>query len=132
MSRAAQSPSRRLAARAFVPLVLMVLAGLLAMHGLGPAPAKVPAVRGGHSAPMGHEDAARPSGDCAHAVGGAGHTKHADTTCAAVGVGAPCAPPPPASAPGVPAAQVLVPGVSGAPEGGRAPPDLAELQLLRI
>lgn len=137
MSCAVQSPSRRPAGRGFVLLVLAVLAGLLAMHGLGPgpAPAKAAAASAGHGAVMVHEDAVQPAGDCAHAVGGAGHAQHADATCAAAGIGAPYAPPALlACAPGVPpsAAQVLFPSVSGAPGGGRAPPDLAELQLLRI
>ncbi|MFC9184510.1 DUF6153 family protein [Streptomyces globisporus] len=133
MSCAVQSPSRRLAGRGFVLLVLVVLAGLLAMHGLGPAPARAAAVSGGHGALTVHEGSVQAAGDRAHAAGGAGHAQHADVTCAAAGVGAPYAPPPPASAPGVPtAAQVLFTSASGAPGGGRAPPDLAELQLLRI
>lgn len=65
-----------------------------------------------------------------HAAGGAGHAHHADATCAAAGVGAPYVPPPLTTVPGVPlVAQALSPGATG---GGRAPPDLAELQLLPI
>ncbi|MET8922535.1 DUF6153 family protein [Streptomyces sp. NPDC004623] len=135
MSCAVQPPSRRPAGRGFVLLVLAVLAGMLAMHGLapGPAPAKAAVPASAHAVMAVHEKAGEMAGDSSHAVGRPGHARHADATCAAAGVGAPYAPPPLTSAPGIPlVAQVLAPGASGAPEGGRAPPDLAELQLLRI
>ncbi|MFF2139189.1 DUF6153 family protein [Streptomyces sp. NPDC058193] len=134
MSCAVQPPSRRPAGRGLVLLVLAVLAGMLAMHGPapGPAPAKTAAPGSAHAVMMGHEKAGQAAGDCSHAAGGPGHAHHADATCAAAGVGAPYAPPPPTSAPGIPrVAQVPAPDASGA-LGGRAPPDLAELQLLRI
>ncbi|MFD9291138.1 DUF6153 family protein [Streptomyces sp. NPDC060030] len=131
MSCAVPSPSRRPAGRGFVLLVLAVLAGVLAMHGL--APAKATVAGSTHGMVMVHKETARTAGGCAHAVGGSGHAHHADATCAAAGVGASYVPPPPASTPGVPpVVQMLAPGAAGAPEGGRAPPDLAELQLLRI
>ncbi|MFJ2292424.1 DUF6153 family protein [Streptomyces sp. NPDC087894] len=135
MSCAVQPPSRRPAGRGFVLLVLAVLAGVLGMHGLapGPAPAKAAVPGIAHAVRMAHEKVGQTAEDCSHAAGGPGHAHHADATCAAAGVGAPYAPPPLTSAPGIPLmAQVLSPGASGAPEGGRAPPDLAELQLLRI
>ncbi|MFF6995189.1 DUF6153 family protein [Streptomyces sp. NPDC008313] len=135
MPCAVRPPSRRPAGRGFVLLVLAVLAGVLAMHGLapGPAPAKATVPGSAHAVTMAHEKGGQAAGDCFHAAGGPKHAHHADATCAASGVGAPYAPPPLASAPGIPLmAQVQSPGAAGAPEGGRAPPDLAELQLLRI
>ncbi|MFD9744797.1 DUF6153 family protein [[Kitasatospora] papulosa] len=135
MSCAVQPPSRRTAGPGFVLLVLAVLAGVLAMHGLGPAPASVEgaAAGSGHGVVMTHERTVEVAGHCAYATGGSGHVHHADALCVAAGVGSPYAPPPLASVPGVlRALPVLLPGASGSPEGGRAPPDLAELQLLRI
>ncbi|MDQ0794245.1 DUF6153 family protein [Streptomyces sp. B1I3] len=135
MSCTVQSPSRRPAGRSVVLLVLAVLAGVLAMHGLAPGavPAKTATVGSGHGVAMVHEKDVEAAADCVHAGGGSGHAQHVDATCAAAGVGAPYAPPPLASAPGVPpAVRVLSSGAAGSPEGGRAPPDLAELQLLRI
>lgn len=119
-------------------LVLAVLTGILGMHALGPAPAPVSAAvsAGGHHAMAG--DHATPvveqSGeDCSHPAGGSGHAEHADATCAAAGVASAYAPPALAKA------LVGLPGVSSwdaaepvAAAGARAPPDLAELQLLRI
>ncbi|MFF8604598.1 DUF6153 family protein [Streptomyces sp. NPDC015346] len=162
MTSTTQPSSRRPAGRGFVLLVLAVLAGVLAMHGLGPGPAPAKAAAtatakvqataaagghvmatatatataaaGGHVMATAHEEAApQRTGDCSHTDGGTGHADHADTTCAAAGVGAPYAPPVPAAA--LDAGPVPVApsgGAAGAPESGRAPPDLAELQLLRI
>ncbi|MEV5566432.1 DUF6153 family protein [[Kitasatospora] papulosa] len=135
MSCAVQPSSRRPAGRGFVLLVLAVLAGVLAMHGLGPdpAPMKVATAGSARGAAMTHERAVDAAGDCAHATGGAGHAHHADALCVAAGVGSPYVPPPLASVPDVPRAlQVFPSGAAGSPEGGRAPPDLAELQLLGI
>lgn len=136
-----QSPSRRPVGPGFVLLVLAVLAGVLAMHGLSPGPAsvKAPATKaaaagGGHGVVTVHEQTGHQTvGDCSHPVGGSGHAHHADATCAAAGVGAPYAPPTPTSALGItPTVAVPPAGPAGVPEGGREPPDLAELQLLRI
>nr|WP_024126989.1 DUF6153 family protein [Streptomyces sp. F8]AHE39710.1 Putative membrane protein [Streptomyces sp. F8] len=129
--------TRRPAGRGFVLLVLAVLAGVLAMHGLGPglAPTKAPAAAGGHvMATMAHEEAAQQvAGGCSHTDGGMSHVEHADTTCAAAGVGAAYAPPVlPAALDAGPVPVALPGGAAGTPERGRAPPDLAELQLLRI
>jgi hypothetical protein len=136
MTSTMRPSSRGRKGRGFVLLVLAVLAGLLAMHGLGsgPAPAKAAAVAGGHVMATVHEEAARQTtGDCAHTEGGTGHTEHADATCAAAGVGAPYVPPVPAAAFDAGPVPVARPGsAAGTPERGRAPPDLAELQLLRI
>ncbi|MCJ1679095.1 DUF6153 family protein [Streptomyces sp. APSN-46.1] len=136
MSSAVLSPRRRPVGRGFVLLVLAVLVGVLAMHGLGPGPGpmKARAAGGGHGMVMAHEKAVHQVvGGCSHNDGGARHADHADATCAATGVGAPYVPPALASALGVtPAVAALPSSAAGVPESGRAPPDLAELQLLRI
>lgn len=159
MSRTHRPPSHRPAGRGVVLLVLAVLAGVLAMHGLapGPTPAIAGAAGSGHGAVMTHRTAADTASDsvsdtagvtagepvmeaagaCVHGAdggsGGSGHAHHADATCAAAGVVAAYTPPPPAPAAGVPLPTRVLSGVAaGAPVGGRAPPDLAELQLLRI
>ncbi|WOX24004.1 DUF6153 family protein [Streptomyces solicathayae] len=74
-----------------------------------------------------------PEHACSHGSGGSGHLEHADATCAAAGVGGSYAPPAPAPAGDdvPPAAPSLVTAPASA-VSGRAPPDLAELQLLRI
>ncbi|MEU6591438.1 DUF6153 family protein [Streptomyces sp. NPDC046881] len=114
-------------------LVLALLAGLLGMHALAP---------GGGMAHAGHARVAHGSvavtapDDC---PGGAGHCgghqlHHADPSCAS---GAPDGGPQlpaPAPAPAAVAAPAPCPrsAPATAPDGARAPPDLAELQLLRI
>ncbi|WP_055535704.1 DUF6153 family protein [Streptomyces graminilatus] len=126
-------------ARAFV--VLGLLAGVLAMHGLAPGGLSVGMT---HSAHHGHEAQASRSlsmragpaeESVCHCSGSPdGHAQHADATCAsgAVPAGhtfAALAPDPAgASALAARADRSLPP----APEGARAPPSLAELQLLRI
>lgn len=86
------------------------------------------------SAPPVSAPALAQAGDaCAHTDGGPGHLAHADRTCAAAGIASAYAPP------------ALDAALSGAPDAGRgpaaapastvwgrAPPDLSELQLLRI
>ncbi|MCX5277731.1 DUF6153 family protein [Streptomyces virginiae] len=127
-------------------LVLAVLTGLLAMHGLGPdaVPMAAPAsashhataseqARAAHGGPLA---ASEDHGGCLHAdnpAPGGGHAEHADATCAATGTsGAPLLPAP-ALAPGaVQAAAPVLHGVPGTTACGRAPPSLSELQLLRI
>ncbi|MBT2492857.1 hypothetical protein J7E96_30975 [Streptomyces sp. ISL-96] len=142
MRQQAWCAARPGAVRAYVLLVLAVLAGVVAMHGLGPAvplasPSAVPDVR--HAVTAGassHTDPAECE-DCIHVGhdegGVGGHAEHADATCAAGGTsGAPALPAlalavvvtcPTAEAPAVVPAATL---------GGRAPPSLSELQLLRI
>ncbi|MFE5724476.1 DUF6153 family protein [Streptomyces erythrochromogenes] len=142
MTRTCHPTNRRPSARgaALLVLVLAVLTGILGMHALGPAPAPAlasaavsvgahHAEAGGHGAPA-VEQAGE---DCSHPAGGSGHAEHADATCAAAGVASAYAPPALAEA------LVGLPGVSSsdasepvAAAGARAPPDLAELQLLRI
>ncbi|MGW5852220.1 DUF6153 family protein [Streptomyces sp. NPDC055254] len=132
--------------RSYLLLVLAVLTGLVAMHGLGPAPqpAGAHAAVTSHHAPAADHDQAATSGTacsdgCVHAddpagSGQGGHTEHADATCAAaVTAGAPVLPAP-AVLPGHAESQaVLTHGITpGATACGRAPPSLSELQLLHI
>jgi hypothetical protein len=130
---AVQSRSRRPAGRGLLLLVLLVLAGVLGMHGLAPGP--VPASGAGHVTAVTHHEvsAAGPGEDCSHTAGSTGHAEHADTTCAAGGVSSAYTPPALTAAPG---AREGADAAAGAPPeaaaGGRAPPDLSELQLLRI
>ncbi len=134
MIPAPQSPRRRPAGPGRLLLVLAVLAGVLAMHGLGTGAMSVMPVRA-HAVPAaghgsGHHQTA---GDCSHDAGGQGHVHHADATCAATGITTPYAPPALSAAlPGAPAPAVFATRASAPATGGRAPPDLAELQLLRI
>lgn len=112
-------------------LVLAVLAGLLGMHALAPV--------GGTGHPE-HAHAAHRGvvvdapGDCPDGHCGGHRMHHADPTCASGAVGdGPELPEPvagqvhPYEPCGDPRARAL-----GAPDGARAPPSLAELQLLRI
>ncbi|MFD6287777.1 DUF6153 family protein [Streptomyces sp. NPDC060205] len=127
-ARADRRPSGRL----FVLLVLAVLAGVLGMHAL--APGGVPAAGAGHEMVMAAADS-MPHADtgCSHTDGGSGHLDHADGTCAAAGTSAAYTPPALADAVlDVPAATSPVVAATGWTHEGRAPPDLSELQLLRI
>jgi hypothetical protein len=133
-------------------LVLAVLAGLLAMHALSPVgtpaagahsamllsgtgahSAMPPSGTGGHHAPAA---AAHGTGTCRHLsdpdTGGAG-MHHTGGTCAAGAVSTGYAPPalPPAP-PGTAAPDAAHTVPTTLSTTGRAPPDLAELQLLRI
>ncbi|MFG2337755.1 DUF6153 family protein [Streptomyces yangpuensis] len=117
-------------------LVLAVLTGILGMHALGPAPARAAMPAGAHHATAGHHGtpaAGQTGDDCSHPTGGAGHSEHADATCAATGVASAYAPPALAEAlGGLPAVSPADAAEPVAAVGARAPPDLAELQLLRI
>lgn len=115
-------------------LVLAVLAGVLAMHGLGTGGAPVMPERAHAVAAAGHGSGHHQTGeDCSHGADGRGNVHHADATCAAAGIATAYAPPVLAAAlPGAPAAAVFATRASAPAESGRAPPDLAELQLLRI
>ncbi|MDX3384391.1 DUF6153 family protein [Streptomyces niveiscabiei] len=123
--------------------VLGVLVGLLAMHGLAPGglhavghertggtavSGAAPVMAGGGT----HVDVS--AGGCAGDGHCGGHARHADATCAAAKVmGAPVL-----AGPVADPVAVVVPGeavrsvVRGDAEAARAPPSLAELQLLRI
>ncbi|GAA2250585.1 hypothetical protein GCM10010145_17560 [Streptomyces ruber] len=119
-------------------LLLGLLAGLLGMHALGPADA---VASGGHSS---HHSAAVPAHAGMEMAGaafichgdgsGGGHAQHADATCASGAIGAgPVLPAPmPDPVGSAPPADHLPGAFAAAPDGGRAPPTLAELQLLRI
>ncbi|MFD8302038.1 DUF6153 family protein [Streptomyces sp. NPDC059690] len=113
--------------RAFV--VLALLAGLFGMHGLAPG-GTVEA----HSAPRHMTVTAVSHDGCAGDGCGGGHVRHADQTCASAAVsGGPTLPalaPDPMAVPGP--ADTVCPYAGTAPDGARAPPTLAELQLLRI
>ncbi|MEU3795269.1 DUF6153 family protein [Streptomyces fructofermentans] len=126
--RAGRLPAGRL----FVLLVLAVLTGVLGMHGLASGAAS--AAGGSHEMVMAAAaDVPRADGGCSHLDGGAGHFDHADGTCAAAGTGAAYTPPAlvggALSSAGGASVTVVATGWT---HGGRAPPDLSELQLLRI
>lgn len=113
-------------------LVLVVLAGLMAMHALAP---------GGGLHHDRADDGARhstasaaPRDGCAGDDCGGGHLQHADSVCKAAAVsGGPALPalvPDPMGVPGH--AEAVRSHPARTPDGARAPPSLAELQLLRI
>ncbi|MFD8411635.1 MULTISPECIES: DUF6153 family protein [unclassified Streptomyces] len=146
MTSAAQPTSRRPVGRGFVLLVLVLLAGVLGMHALSPSPAAARPAGAAQASHSGHAMApdratTAAAADqyrdedrvCSHTDGGSGHLGHADATCAAAGIGSGYAPP-------ALTAALMGAGPAPAPPGAvpasavtdRAPPDLAELQLLRI
>lgn len=116
-------------------LVLTMLIGLLGMHGLAPASA----LPGSHSATYHAHHGQLPDDhphlcDCAPGGGSnRGHHAHADTTCASGAIPGTVTLPDLALSlsSGTTTTQPLGPA-STAPTGGRAPPSLAELHLLRI
>ncbi|MGW3645762.1 DUF6153 family protein [Streptomyces sp. NPDC000878] len=120
-------------------LVGALMLGLLGMHGLGPVPdpAAVVRVHDRTVAPAGTDMGATvsmPAG-CDHGGDCQGHATHADPTCASASVSGapgvvPVLLPDVVACAGVPRV-VTSPGGRG-PDGGRAPPSLSELQLLRI
>ncbi|WP_314409197.1 DUF6153 family protein [Streptomyces kroppenstedtii] len=132
MTAPARRAGRRPAGRLFVLLVLAVLAGVLGMHAL--APGGVSAAETGHAMVVAAaDDVPHADAGCSHTDGGSGHLAHADGTCAAAGTSAAYTPPALADAVlDVPAAAFPVVAATGWTHAGRAPPDLSELQLLRI
>jgi hypothetical protein len=132
---------RRPAGRLFALLVLAVPAGLLSMHALAPGGTATTAAQDTRhptaTAHGSHEEertgtARAESGDDSDG-GHRHHLDHADATCAAAGVACAYEPPPPAAAlPGPAAAAAVTSAVPASAVAGRAPPDLAELRLLRI
>ncbi|MBZ3900478.1 MULTISPECIES: DUF6153 family protein [Streptomyces] len=114
-------------------LVLGLLAGLFGMHALAPG-----GVGGEHAGPRHRVTAEAEPGAEAHegCPGGCGsdHAQHADPTCASGAVkGGPTLPglvPDPVAVPMT--ADALCAYAVAPPDGARAPPSLAELQLLRI
>ncbi|WP_189533953.1 DUF6153 family protein [Streptomyces roseolilacinus] len=128
-------PSRRRpAGRLLTLLVTAVLAGVLGMHGLGPDGAATPRPETGHGTAAAHSPGVpQASGPCSHTDGGSGHPAHADGTCAAAGTASAYAPPAlPGALPGAPSPSAAVAEAMAAAGSGRAPPDLSELQILRI
>ncbi|ELP62263.1 DUF6153 family protein [Streptomyces turgidiscabies] len=123
-------------ARALV--VLGLLAGVLAMHGLGPGGMSGGTAdashHGRHAQPMSARSGPSDESVC-HGMGShGGHSQHADATCASGAV--PAGHTFPALAPDPTGATALADRAdhspARSPEGARAPPSLAELQLLRI
>lgn len=116
-----------------VLLVMAVLAGVLGMHALAPGGAPALHDSAGYAAVASPGTGGHEAGTaCSHADDRPEHLNHADGTCAAGGIGSPYVPPPlPVVLTDEPAA--TLPGrAPGASESGRAPPDLAELQILRV
>jgi hypothetical protein len=121
-------------------LVLTVLVGLLGMHGTSSATAVGSGHAGSHASPDRTMAMAMAGGQqqyaCHDEDGGPGghHGSHADRTCVSPAVpGAPALPAPADSAP-VSTDPAARPSAADLAEsaGGRSPPSLAELQLLRI
>lgn len=114
-------------------LVFAVIAGVLGMHALGPTGPQMPEHR--MVAAATHAPLAVPLDDC-HSLdhGCHGRTHHADATCASGAVTDAAALAAPALTeeclPG--SAQAAASLLYETADGGRAPPTLAELQLLRI
>ncbi|MFD9407491.1 DUF6153 family protein [Streptomyces sp. NPDC059989] len=138
MSRQVKRAVRPFGLRSGLLLVLTVLFGLVAMHGLGPGslPAAAHTTAGAHHGAevAAVHDGCVHAGDPAGGGSGGGHAEHADATCAAAGTAGSPVLPVPAVLPGTvttptAAGHGLVPDVAC---GGRAPPSLSELQLLRI
>ncbi|MGX1675225.1 DUF6153 family protein [Streptomyces sp. NPDC055400] len=151
-TRPGQPTRPQLTLRLLGLLVGAVLLGLLGMHGLGPVPAgahgemhpaAAPATGAGgaaeavdHAGPERQGVKASAPGMCDHGDGGCeGHMAHADSVCASASVAGPPAVAPvllpdAIACPARPEARTSSAG-SG-PDGGRAPPSLSELQLLRI
>ncbi|WP_031044950.1 DUF6153 family protein [Streptomyces sp. NRRL F-5650] len=129
--------------------VLGLLAGLLGMHGLAPgggltdhtaghpphtsssAATTAAAGTGTHTSPASGTHAGCPPGDGSC---GGGHLRHADAVCAsgAVSDGPVLPAPVPDPVPVVGCEGTVRAYAPDAPDGARAPPTLAELQLLRI
>ncbi|WP_307811563.1 DUF6153 family protein [Streptomyces fildesensis] len=119
--------------RPFVLLVFAVIVGVLGMHALGATGPQMP----DHAMPATatYAAVASPMGDCpsdSHGCDGRAH--HADVTCASGAVDGALALADPALAGECLtfSSEVATPLLYGTADGGRAPPTLAELQLLRI
>lgn len=129
MTSSEQQPARPPLRRSRALLVLgLLLVGLLGMHALAP---------GGLTPDRAHTRptaAARTvDGDCVDGQCGGCLAQHADSVCASAAVGeGPQLPAVTADPAAVPAAATAYSYVAAAPDGARAPPSLAELQLLRI
>ncbi|MFJ8493364.1 DUF6153 family protein [Streptomyces sp. NPDC094038] len=118
-------------------LVLGLLAGLFGMHALAPGGVMGTAMHGGHERTVTRAAVVVTaydgcSGDDGHC--GGDHAHHADATCASGAVsGGPALPAlVPDPVPALAGDRLAPSRPAVAPDGARAPPDLAELQLLRI
>ncbi|MER5213873.1 DUF6153 family protein [Streptomyces sp. NPDC002838] len=137
MTRLGQPTGPQRTLRSCGLLVCALLLGLLGMHGIGPVPETHDDAGHGRTVATAHTDAVMSMpGGCEHGEGGcSGHVAHADPTCASASVsGTPAVVPvllPDVVACAEPA-QVRTPPSGSGPDGGRAPPSLSELQLLRI
>ncbi|MEU6375227.1 DUF6153 family protein [Streptomyces sp. NPDC046909] len=144
MIRLGQPTTPHSTVRARGLLVCALLLGLLGMHGLGPMPGAV-TVTATATASSGHERMAvvahtdvmaSAPGECDHGGGGCtGHSDHADATCASASVtGTPVIVPVllPDTVSCAESSQAATSLAGSGPDGGRAPPSLSELQLLRI
>ncbi|MFI9583735.1 DUF6153 family protein [Streptomyces sp. NPDC052236] len=120
-------------------LVLGLLVGLFCMHGVGSAPAAAQTAGHTRTAEARHAAAVMDApGACGHDGHGQhgrhGPAGHTDQTCASGAVAGPPVFPalvPTAIGPAKYAGGSINAAGSG-PDGGRAPPSLSELQLLRI
>lgn len=115
-------------------MLLGLFAGLFGMHALGPGGVVAAPAHHSHAHAMSaHVPATTDEAVCHGGGTGGGHAQHADPTCASGAVGAgpvlPALLPDPSGAAG--AVDLDGRSVVAAPEGGRAPPSLAELQILR-
>jgi hypothetical protein len=116
-------------------LLLGLLAGLFGMHGLGPGGVVTGASHHAHARTMNAAHTTPPADEsvCHGSDAGGGHAQHADPTCASGAVGAgptlPALLPAPGGTDGTSPLAPRFPAT--APDGGRAPPSLAELQILR-
>ncbi|MCS0600783.1 DUF6153 family protein [Streptomyces sp. LP11] len=133
MRSTGQHPQRPPGGRYRALSVLVLLVGLLGMHGLAPGGAAehTTHVRNAHATVAFDAMDDCPGGD-GHCGGNRMH--HADPTCASGAVNGgpelPALTPDRVTAP--PSAGTLCPRTAATPDGARAPPSLAELQLLRI
>ncbi|WP_018563874.1 MULTISPECIES: DUF6153 family protein [unclassified Streptomyces] len=133
MTRASRLAQPHQPMRLRVLLVFGLLAGLVSMHALGPSLASASKHRmqaAAHGGAASAQDSDCPDTD----HGCDGHPQHADPTCASAAVTGSPTLTAPAALPACLAGELehaTLAAPSG-PAGGRAPPSLAQLQLLRI
>lgn len=134
----AAQPGSRPAGPHLVMLVLAVLFGILGMHALVadgvPQSHAAPGHHAGHQVMAPHTAFGPAAGEgCAHTPGDSDHLNHSDGTCAAAGLGTSYTPPALAGSNTATGAEsdLSAEAAAGAVVS-RAPPDLSELQLLRI
>ncbi|MFG2302434.1 DUF6153 family protein [Actinacidiphila glaucinigra] len=133
MTRAIRLAQPHQPMRLRVLLVFGLLAGLMSMHALGPSPASASNHRmqaAAHGATASAQDSDCP--DTHHGCNG--HPQHADPTCASAAISGSPTLTAPAALPACLAGELQHETLTApsTPAGGRAPPSLAQLQLLRI